>query len=650
MENYERYVGAVLDNRYRIEKVIGIGGMAVVFKADDTLMRRSVAVKILKDEIAKDEQSVKRFINESKAVSMLSHPNIVNIYDVSMKGAEKYIVMEYIEGITLKNYMTKKGTLSLREIIGYTEQILRALEHAHAKGIVHRDIKPQNIMLLRNGVVKVTDFGIAKLPNAETVTMTDKAIGTVFYISPEQASGKDIDARSDIYSLGVMMYEMATAKLPFTADSPVSVALMHINEEAPVPKDVNENMPAGLSQIITRAMEKDPVMRYQSTTQMLRQLIQLKENPQVQFKAPKKPTPPGEKKGKKERRQSRSMFPIIMGVVIPFFIIAAISAIVIVSQLFSNTDDLTETITVREFVGQSYTDEMQLFFSSSDYYKVTVEYVYDDTAEVGRIISQTPESGETRKVKKGERYCELTLVVSKGTKYAEMPNLIAINHREAKFRLQKIGVELNIVMENQVNSVYEAGAVISTNPPAGETLEGGDTVTIYVSYGPTPEKIEMPNFVGMNEEEALRAIIGARLNIGTVTYEASGKAEGTVLTQSVVAGDEVFIFATVNFTVSGGKDYGKTVTTETETESEILTEDTTDVTDTGVSETEPGEDTLVTEESDTTVTDTDITPDTEAPDDTEEPVDDTTDIVTDEPQTTGPDTDAIPVGEEDDLL
>ena len=279
MENYERYVGAVLDNRYRIEKVIGIGGMAVVFKADDLLMRRPVAVKILKDEIARDEPSVKRFINESKAVSMLSHPNIVNIYDVSMKNAEKYIVMEYIEGITLKNYMTKKGVLSLREIIGYTEQILRALSHAHAKGIVHRDIKPQNIMLLKNGIVKVTDFGIAKLPNAETVTMTDKAIGTVYYISPEQASGNAIDARSDIYSLGVMMYEMATGRLPFTADSPVSVALMQINEAATPPREINNHMPRGLEQIIERAIEKSPENRYQSADEMLRQLMKLKQDP-----------------------------------------------------------------------------------------------------------------------------------------------------------------------------------------------------------------------------------------------------------------------------------------------------------------------------------------------------------------------------------
>lgn len=569
MENYERYVGAVLDNRYRIEKVIGIGGMAVVFKADDTLMRRSVAVKILKDDVAKDEQSVKRFINESKAVSMLNHPNIVNIYDVSMKGAEKYIVMEYIEGITLKNYMTRKKVLSLREIIGYTEQILRALEHAHAKGIVHRDIKPQNIMLLKNGIVKVTDFGIAKLPNADTVTMTDKAIGTVYYISPEQASGNAIDARSDIYSLGVLMYEMATGKLPFTADTPVSVALMHVNEEATAPREVNESIPKGLEQIITRAMEKTPEMRYQNVTLMMRQLMKLKENPNIQFKSPKKSS------DQKKKLTSKTMLPIILGVVLPFLIVAGISAALIISSIFASPDDTTETITVRDFVGQSFTEEMERFFNSSEYYKLTINRVYSDEVEAGKIISQSPEAGETRKVNKGKRFCEITLTVSQGAKYVQMPDVTVLDYREAKIYLEGIGVALDITTESQVNSVYEIGAVISTAPAPGEVLENGDTVVLYVSSGPKSEKIEMPDFVGKNEGEVLKGLLTEKLFPGDVTYEASDKKEGTILTQSVRAGDEVFSYSFINFTVSGGKDYGKTevTTEEPEETTEIVTEE-----------------------------------------------------------------------------
>ena len=238
MDKYDKYVGQIFDRRYRIVRIIGVGGMAVVFEAVDTVMKRTVAVKMLKEEIAGDAQAVKRFINESRAVSMLSHPNIVSIYDVSVRDDLKYIVMERVDGITLKNYMNSRGPLPPKEIMNYTAQILRALDHAHSKGIIHRDIKPQNIMLLKNGKIKVTDFGIAKLPNAETVTMTDKAIGTVYYISPEQASGKKIDPRSDIYSLGVVMYEMATGKLPFVADSPVSVALMQVNNQPRPPREL----------------------------------------------------------------------------------------------------------------------------------------------------------------------------------------------------------------------------------------------------------------------------------------------------------------------------------------------------------------------------------------------------------------------------
>ena len=255
---YDKYFGQIFDGRYKIIKRIGEGGMATVYEGFDTRANRIVAIKVLKDEIANDSQSVKRFINESKAVAMMSHPNIVRIYDVSVKDDLKYIVMEHIDGITLKSYMTKKGALSLAETVSYSEQILRALDHAHNKGVTHRDIKPQNILLLKDGHIKVTDFGIAKLPNTETVTMTDKAIGTVFYISPEQASGKTIDQRSDIYSLGAMMYEMMTGTLPFTADSPVSVAMMQVNATPKVPREIKPEIPRGLEQIVLLAMESNP--------------------------------------------------------------------------------------------------------------------------------------------------------------------------------------------------------------------------------------------------------------------------------------------------------------------------------------------------------------------------------------------------------
>ena len=285
MDAYNNYIGLMLDDRYRLKRLVGVGGMAMVFEADDVFRKTVVAVKILKDEFASDEVSVQRFINESKAVLMLSHPNIVKIFDVSVKGEYKYIVMEYIDGITLKSYMQKKGALSVKETISYSIQILRALEHAHLGGIVHRDIKPQNIMLLKNGQIKVTDFGIAKLPDAKTLTATDKAIGTVYYISPEQAAGeKGIDRRTDLYSVGVLMYEMITGRLPFDGENPVSIALKQINEDAKAPTELIPTIPKGLEQIIQFAMEKDKDKRFQTATQMIDLLEKVRENPGVVFR------------------------------------------------------------------------------------------------------------------------------------------------------------------------------------------------------------------------------------------------------------------------------------------------------------------------------------------------------------------------------
>lgn len=278
-----KYIGQMFDNRYKIKRLIGSGGMAVVFEAIDTFSGRRVAIKMLKDAAANNTQAIKRFVIESKAVEMLDHENIVKIYGISVRGDHKYIVMEYLEGISLRDYMKTKGPLDWREAVAFIEQILAALDHSHMKGVVHRDIKPQNIMILERGVVKVTDFGIAKIPKAETLTMADKAIGTVFYISPEQAQSKKVDPRSDLYSLGVMFYEMVTGKLPFIADTPVAVILKHIKDKPLPPTQLNSKIPIGLEQIILCAMEKEPAARYQSASQMLRHLRRLKQDPTVVF-------------------------------------------------------------------------------------------------------------------------------------------------------------------------------------------------------------------------------------------------------------------------------------------------------------------------------------------------------------------------------
>ncbi|MBQ4586017.1 MAG: serine/threonine protein kinase [Clostridia bacterium] len=288
LEKYEKYrqlEGRVLEERYVIKKLIGVGGMAVVYLAKDKhLNHMDVAIKMLKDDVAQDETVVKRFKNEGRAQTILNHPNIVLVHDVSVKGEAKYMSMEYVDGITLKSYLNAKNEpLEFSEIISYTVQILKALTKAHASGIIHRDIKPQNVMVLQNGQVKVMDFGIAKLPNAETITVTDKAVGTVYYMSPEQASGMKIDARSDIYSLGAMMYELATGTTPFKGETPFAVLVKHMTEPLVPPRNINPSIPVGLEQVIMCAMSKDPAQRFQSASEMLKYVRALKENKKTRF-------------------------------------------------------------------------------------------------------------------------------------------------------------------------------------------------------------------------------------------------------------------------------------------------------------------------------------------------------------------------------
>lgn len=631
MDIYEKYVGLVFDGRYRIQQVIGVGGMAVVFKADDMLMRRTVAVKILKDEISTDEQSVRRFINESKAVSMLSHQNIVSIYDVSVRANVKYIVMEFVEGITLKSYMEHRGVLNLREIISYTTQILRALDHAHSKGIVHRDIKPQNIMLLKNGIIKVMDFGIAKLPNTETLSGTNQAVGTVFYISPEQASGKEIDSRSDIYSLGNMMYEMATGKLPFTADTPVSVALKQINDKPVPPRELNEHIPAGLEQIILRAMEKDPDDRYQCASEMLEQLLVLKENPKTVFKDTKAAKAKAKAKEKERERAastqekhktSRTMFPIIMGVTIAFLLVAGIAGYYILDKVFLNSAmNNYENITVENFTGTVYSEELSKWLADSTYYAVPdITYVYSNTIEKGIIISQEPGANEIRKVLPGVQKCALEFEVSLGERKIVLEDYTIRDYRIVESELRKTG--LKVKTENVANDIYEIGYVISTSPEAGSVLRENDTVLLYVSAGCETEKTSVPDFYGLSEAETYIVLTENRLKAGTITYMKTWQDGGTVVKQSVDAYEEVPQYSAIDFTISGGPNYSGDGTTlpkkndmewwVPETEAETTEpEQTDDVTDQTVVDdwwTDPGTSSW----SDDTSEDTDSSVETDA--------------------------------------
>ncbi len=590
MEQFDKYVGQVFDRRYKINKIIGIGGMAVVFEAHDMLMNRTVAVKMFKEEINNDAQSVKRFINESRAVAMLGHPNIVNIYDVSVKDDIKYIVMEYIHGITLKNYMNRKGVIGWKEAMSYMEQILRALSHAHAKGIIHRDIKPQNIMLLKNGVIKVTDFGIAKLPNTETVTMTDKAIGTVYYISPEQASGKPIDPRSDLYSLGAMLYEMVTGQLPFYAESSVSVALMQVNDDPVPPRELNPSLPKGLEQLILCAMEKDPEYRYQSAEEMLNCVQQLRTRPDTVFpsrhpdgelsddigRAKNKIRPgDGAKKHRKrrKRRGSYSMFPVILGVALSFMIVMGVAIFYILSQLvIAEQDDDYETITVENFIGMIYSEELLSAMQHKDYYIIKTESVYDADTPENTIIAQEPTEGTAKKVSlQNEQLCPVKLTVSRGAETFKLPDLTTQEYRQVELLLARMGLKCNIIEEFHDTALD--GFVYKMDPGAGDTVTSGDTVTLYVSKGQEIEYVPVPNFLGLTRDEAMKLLIENDLALGRVNYVASDLPIGTILSQSKPEFASVPKSATkIDFTVSGGPDYDPAKETaapdETETGSE----------------------------------------------------------------------------------
>lgn len=557
MESYDRYVGQVFDGRYRILKTIGVGGMAVVFEAYDLFQKKTVAVKMLKDESASDVQQVRRFLNESKAVAMLSHPNIVKIYNISVRGEIKFIVMEYIEGITLKDYMTKRGVLSLGEIISYTEQILHALEHAHSKGIVHRDIKPQNIMLLKNGVIKVTDFGIAKLPNAETLTVTDKAIGTVFYISPEQAEGNGIDRRSDLYSLGVMMYEMSCGRLPFYDESPISVALMQIKNTPVPPRTINPSIPRGLEQIILSAMEKDPALRFQSATQMLRQLARLKADPNIVFR----PNPKAEtahrqaesgKKGsasEKSAKGERGMLPIILGVISAFVVVLTVSLIYGFTQV-SNSNK-TMTLTVPPVVGSVYTTQDAVGLNSS-YYTVEVEKKYDASSAAGTILEQDPAAGSRVKISGKKPKAEIKLTISLGAETIILENYENRSLRDVKLAIRKLGLlcEEKPIYDGKIAS----GKVCYTYPAAGEAAAIGSTVIIYYSLGKASGTgtVEVPMFKDRTETEARQLAAELVLTLN-VEYEESDKDAGIVTAQSILPGTSVDQNTSVTITVSSGQ-------------------------------------------------------------------------------------------------
>lgn len=503
----DNYVGKRLDGRYEVQEIIGVGGMSVVYKAYDNVDDRIVAIKILKDEFLNNEEFKRRFKNESKAIALLSHENIVRVYDVNFGEKLQYIVMEYIDGITLKEYINKQNSITWNDAVYFMTQILRAVQHAHDKGIVHRDIKPQNIILLPNGTLKVTDFGIARFSRSETKTLTEQAIGSVHYIAPEQAKGEQTDERADIYSMGVVLYEMLAGKVPFDSENAVSVALMQVQANAEKLTQINPNIPKGLEQICVHAMQKNPDDRYQSATEMLLDIEEIIKNPNTVFnytsntesQTKSVPTVTDDRYNEEydetvdyeaERKHKKKMIAAVtIGVIV------LIAAVVGVIYMFTSGIN-TKTHTLENFVGYSY-DELQ---NSNDYkYEFVAEYQKTDEKEPGIILSQSPEAGS--KITEGST---VTLVVAASEKDITMPNVYGLTLEMAEQTLKQS--ELSIFKAMKINSdTVEEGKVIYTDPKANSIVSGDQEITIYVSDGPsttTIETIKIPDIIGLTKSGA----------------------------------------------------------------------------------------------------------------------------------------------------
>ena len=583
----DMYIGQFLDDRYEILEKIGSGGMADVYKARCHRLNRLVAIKILKSDLAQDPDFRRRFQAESQAVAMLSHSNIVSVYDVNMSDNLEYIVMELIEGITLKQYINRKGVLNWKEALHFSSQTAKALSHAHSRGIIHRDIKPHNIMILKDGSVKVTDFGIAQLLSSQQNTLTQQALGSVHYISPEQAKGAHVDTRSDIYSLGVVMYEMLTSRLPFEGDSAVSVAIQHISSIPLMPRDINPDIPVGLEQITMKAMEPNLDLRYASTEEMLKDLEEFRKNPDIVFKygpdvpsvqnqsfddldstrvinseevavtpainkvhkpvkVPKPKTPTKAEHAKNRRRAGRTS--ILIGI----FCIALVIILLLVFMwkylLKDMIDPEEEFIMIPQFTG-SYLDTVNENQEYKQYFKFEVKFEQTDEYPEGYIMYQSPDANNELAVRQDG--INVTLTVAQSKDIVLMPSLANKDYREAITEVEALDVGVEIIPEGIHDEAVTENYVIDQYPAAGEPLIENSTVYITYSLGREIDTVPVPEVTGLTESQAISRLKSYDF-VPEVEYVESEEPKGKVIFQSYPAGEDLPVKTVVVIQVSEG--------------------------------------------------------------------------------------------------
>ena len=569
----DQYIGKMLDDRYEILELIGSGGMANVYKARCHRLNRLVAIKILKSDLADNADFRRRFHDESQAVAQLSHANIVSVYDVSTNPDREYIVMELIDGITLKQYMERRGRMDWRESLHFITQIMRGLSHAHSRGIIHRDIKPQNIMVLRDGSVKVADFGIACLAN-QGQTLTQEALGSVHYISPEQARGDRIDARSDIYSAGVVLYEMLTGRLPFEGDSAVSVAIQHLSSVPLAPRDIDPSIPEPLELICMKAMNSDPNKRYASADAMIEDLEKFRRDPSVdmdyirqELTAPAADTEPtmplptaqvasavkkhtGELRREREAeeeppRRDKKSIAIIAGI----FAAAVLLVVLLFKLILGDFGPVgsNKSYPVPDIRGKTV-EEAQEMEGVKDIFLIEVQGTRTtEEYQPGQIVEQDPTAGRTRKSN-----LVIQVYVAAEPEKVPMKDLVGMEYRQARVLLTDMGLDLKITTETVSSDKYGADAVIETVPAADEPLVAGQTVILRVSTG--PETVTVPTFTGQDIANAVQNAQDLGLTVGEITYDTfSFVPQGQVIDQSIKPTSEVPGGTKISFTVSGQK-------------------------------------------------------------------------------------------------